>query len=169
MSAPAPAPAPASAPTPVLIESTAEEALSITVWWRCSEKFTLPVGVKLLSPRGNQLAHSGDPFTWYVRWDTLHYYDKDGAEHEVKRSQKFDVILQPDGSTVRKQNTDHFCMEEKFPESVTFGTKSAEAVDSEIYYDSPLAKFLCKAHRKKYDCSRRWVCIVCGKDEMDDM
>ena len=42
--------------------------------------FTLPSGVKLLS---HEEKEPDVPFSWWIRWNTLHWLDKDLVEHEV--------------------------------------------------------------------------------------
>ncbi len=44
----------------------------------------LPRGVKLLNLEDNKKAMDGTPFSWWIKWDTLHWYDADGAEQEVE-------------------------------------------------------------------------------------
>ena len=50
--------------------------------------FRLPQGVTLYDHETNiamvKKHGEGHPFTWWVKWDTLHYYDKDGVEQEVE-------------------------------------------------------------------------------------
>lgn len=53
---------------------------SITSW------FSLPQGVKLLSVDDNKKAKEGTPFSWWIKYDTLHWYDADGVEQEEEGS-----------------------------------------------------------------------------------
>lgn len=101
-----------------------------------------------------------------MRWDTLYYCDKDGVEHAVKQPEKIDVILQPDGSTVRKHNTDHYRMQEKYPDSLECDIAPHE---DEIFYRNLHDKFLCKEHKKQFEeqCEPQW-CIICCKEEKED-
>ena len=53
-------------------------------------RFELPEGVTLYSHKKNleitKKHGEGHPFTWYVNADTLHWYDKDGEEHEEENT-----------------------------------------------------------------------------------
>lgn len=49
--------------------------------------FTLPEGVHLLKPTENNKAKYVKevvPFSWWIKWETLHYIDADGTECEVE-------------------------------------------------------------------------------------
>lgn len=46
--------------------------------------FALPKGVVLLKPSENKAAKEGTPFTWWIKWKTLHYYDAKGVEQEIE-------------------------------------------------------------------------------------
>jgi hypothetical protein len=46
--------------------------------------YSLPKSVKLLSVEENKKKENwGKPFSWYIIWDTLHYFDAEGKEHTV--------------------------------------------------------------------------------------
>jgi hypothetical protein len=46
--------------------------------------FDLPEGVILLKPSANIASAEGTPFSWWIKWKTLNYYDKDGVLQEVE-------------------------------------------------------------------------------------
>lgn len=46
--------------------------------------FDLPEGVILLKPSVNDAATEGTPFSWWIKWKTLHYYDKNGELQDVE-------------------------------------------------------------------------------------
>jgi hypothetical protein len=46
--------------------------------------FDLPEGVILLKPSANRAASEGTPFSWWIKWKVLHYYDKNGELQEVE-------------------------------------------------------------------------------------
>lgn len=49
--------------------------------------FNLPEGVHLLKPSENNKAKYKKeivPFSWWIKWATLHYIDADGSECEVE-------------------------------------------------------------------------------------
>jgi hypothetical protein len=46
--------------------------------------YSLPKSVKLLSVEENKKVGDEDkPFSWYIKWDTLHYFDAEGKKHTV--------------------------------------------------------------------------------------
>ena len=48
--------------------------------------YSLPKSVKLLSVEENNNLGFDEvkPFSWYIKWDTLHYFDAEGKEHTVR-------------------------------------------------------------------------------------
>ena len=49
--------------------------------YNLSSSFRVPKDVPLLSSEENKF---GKPWSWYVMWDTLHYFDEEGEEHEIE-------------------------------------------------------------------------------------
>jgi hypothetical protein len=80
------------------VECTVIISYSINSW------FSLPQGVKLLSVEENKKAKEGTPFSWWIKWDTLHWYDTEGVEHEEEGSAAgmngFDFKRYDEGSEV---------------------------------------------------------------------
>jgi len=47
--------------------------------------FQVPKDIKLMSEDDNNKPESwGKPGSWYIRWGTLHYFDKHGNEQEME-------------------------------------------------------------------------------------
>ena len=65
-------------------------------------RFVLPHGLKLMTDEECQLAPEKAPFSWWVRWDTLHYYDENGDIHEIQptKCQDYDEMKYPHESTL---------------------------------------------------------------------
>ena len=58
---------------------------SITVFYNISSTFTLPKDVFLLSVEENRNVKGENVYgSWWVKWNVLHYYDKDGKECKVE-------------------------------------------------------------------------------------
>ena len=59
--------------------------LEVTYTVYCT--FKLPEGVHLLTPSENRKAQEKKetvPFSWWIKWQTLHYIDAEGNECEVE-------------------------------------------------------------------------------------
>ena len=57
----------------------------ILATYHVQSSFSIPDNLKLLSNEENDKVEKGinHPFSWWIKYDTLHYYDKDGEEHEI--------------------------------------------------------------------------------------
>ena len=56
----------------------------ITASYTAYIDFKIPKGLPLLSMEENkQIGEMGIPFSWYIRWGSLYYFDADGKEQEI--------------------------------------------------------------------------------------
>lgn len=54
-------------------------------------EYVVPKGVKILSVEENdKVTEEGTPFSWYIKWNKLYYYDADGTLTVYDKS--FDLI-----------------------------------------------------------------------------
>ena len=47
-------------------------------------QFTIPSDVPLLSPDENDKVDFKTPWSWYIHWGTLHYFDESLVEYEIE-------------------------------------------------------------------------------------
>jgi hypothetical protein len=57
---------------------------TIIARYSVSSEWKIPKELKLLSEEENKKAKGNIPFSWWIKWDTLHYYDADGVEQELE-------------------------------------------------------------------------------------
>jgi len=65
--------------------------MRIFAYYNTISSFQLPAGVVLLTPEQCQNVNDDDgPVAWYwwVKWNTLYYYDADLKKHEVEADQE---------------------------------------------------------------------------------
>ena len=56
--------------------------------------YIIPKDLPLLSKEDNDKAcrtASVVPFSWWIKWDTFHYYDKDGNEQTLQKDRETEV------------------------------------------------------------------------------
>lgn len=72
--------------------------------------FKIPEGIHLLNPNDNTKAIDSKqivPFSWWIKWRTLHYIDADGKECEIKGDLSDERFKYHDqGSEIFKDNTE---------------------------------------------------------------
>jgi hypothetical protein len=61
----------------------------ITAHYNSSTSFKVPNDVPLLPASENAF---GKPWSWYVMWDTLHYFDDKGEEHEIEPASEYEDL-----------------------------------------------------------------------------
>lgn len=85
-------------------DSDCDVECCVIISYSINSKFDMPQGVKLLSVEDNNKAKEGTPFSWWIKWDTLHWYDADGDEQTVEGSAAgcngFDFKRYDEGSEV---------------------------------------------------------------------
>ena len=59
--------------------------------YSCTTAFRLPENVFLLPVDENKRAKEGVYGSWWIKWDNLHYYDKDGKEIIMENSDVFET------------------------------------------------------------------------------
>jgi hypothetical protein len=68
------------------VEEEPKKVCNVIITYTFNSWFELPAGIKLLSVAENKLAKNGTPFSWYIIYDTLHWFDESGKEDTVKGS-----------------------------------------------------------------------------------
>jgi hypothetical protein len=61
--------------------------MKLLVTWNAYSEFEIPDGTFLLSILDNATAKYGEPGSWVIRWNTLHYMDKNCKLHIIKGNQ----------------------------------------------------------------------------------
>ena len=57
---------------------------SITAYYTNYIQFDIPKGLPLLSVDDAEFCKYGTPWSWFVRYGTLHYFDADRKEHKIE-------------------------------------------------------------------------------------
>ena len=54
--------------------------------------FQIPKSLKLLSKKENDKIHEENiPFSWWIKWDTLNYYDENGEVQKIEGDNSSDM------------------------------------------------------------------------------
>jgi hypothetical protein len=75
----------------------------VTCIYTCRGVFTLPNGVTLLSVEDNRNADETTPFSWWIRYDELHWIDKDGVQHTVTGEREIEKLPDEDTEQVDEE------------------------------------------------------------------
>jgi len=59
---------------------------TISVTYHAHSWFEIPDDVFLLTEAENMYSKNGDYGSWWIKYNVLFYYDKDGKEHEIEGS-----------------------------------------------------------------------------------
>ena len=101
---------------------------TLIVCYNAYAEFKIPEGVKLMSVEDNDDAPVNSIGSWWIKWNTLHYYDADGKEQKIDGSEPDVDAKRPiEGSaefdeTIVKGDTECFyCRDEAFG---TYGEKN---------------------------------------------
>ena len=59
-------------------------------------EFKLPRGVTLLNEEENNKAEDKTPFSWWIKWNVLNYYDKNGQLQRIEAGDEECDMKRPD-------------------------------------------------------------------------
>jgi hypothetical protein len=58
---------------------------TILAIYKCYSEWKVPNNIPLLSNEENKKAKYGVPWSWFIKYDTLYYFDEEGNENELKQ------------------------------------------------------------------------------------
>ena len=58
---------------------------TISASYEVSVDFVIPKNVRLLDFNDSNNCN-GNPFSWYFRWNALHYFDAKGVQHTIEKN-----------------------------------------------------------------------------------
>lgn len=81
----------------------------VMAYYGASRYFNLPKGLTLYEPYVNDTIRAeGVPFSWWIKWDVLYYYDKNGVMCEIEGSEieMSDDCKRPDQAEIEDNDDD---------------------------------------------------------------
>lgn len=81
--------------------------------------FKIPKGVKLMTWKESKAAPENTPFSWWIKWDVLHYIDADGNHQIIEEYDQLSDDKFPNGTEFQDDSDDEESEseeEEKKPE-----------------------------------------------------
>jgi hypothetical protein len=137
-----------------------------------SSDFVLPKGIKLLSKEVNdKIKTDGVPFSWWIKWDTLHYFDANGKIQDVKPYTSWVDDSETGKYSIDTEflDTDEACIDIEDDEEDDSNDEEPFDWDNEEHIEY-LLKFLNKIYRpnQKYgDCIEE--CRIIFKEVFNDI
>jgi hypothetical protein len=125
--------------------------------YHVSSGFKVPPHIPLLSVEENREGPCGSsrPWSWWIKYDTLHYYDAEGKEH----------LIEPEYRAYESdfKHTD----EQKFEDDPDFDDEEKDTCCKDITKDTP-CKYYCDIHENTHLChdgDEGFYCYDCDNEE----